>query len=114
MKGVLVAIALTVTSAVAAADDTPTVTAALDHLELDVVYQVDPAPVGARLLSARLQLRVDYPISNDVTIAPEIGGGIDRFQGEIPDIANGFDEAAETQVSFVGFAGLAGRFDLGL
>jgi hypothetical protein len=62
---------------------------------------------------ARLQLGVDYRINEDVAIAPVIGGSLNMFVSEDSSMTTKYTEIADKKVNFIGFAGLAGRFDLG-
>jgi hypothetical protein len=62
---------------------------------------------------ARLQLGVDYRVSEDVAIAPVIGGSLNMFVSEDSSMTTKYTEIADKKVNFIGFAGLAGRFDLG-
>lgn len=62
---------------------------------------------------ARLQLGVDYRITPDVAIAPVIGGALDMFVSEDSPMTNDYTEIQTKKVNFTGFAGIAGRFDLG-
>lgn len=61
---------------------------------------------------ARLQLGVDYRLSKDIAIAPVIGGSISTFISQDVTMTD-FTEIDNKEVSFTGFAGLSGRFDLG-
>jgi hypothetical protein len=62
---------------------------------------------------ARLQLGVDYRVSENVAIAPMIGGSLNFFVAEDSSMSTGYTEIADKRVHFVGFAGIAGRFDVG-
>jgi len=62
---------------------------------------------------ARLQVGVDYRVSKDVAIAPVIGGSLNLFVSEDSPMTTKYTEIADKKVNFIGFAGLAGRFDLG-
>lgn len=62
---------------------------------------------------ARVQLGVDYRVSKDVAISPVIGGSLGMFVSQDSPMTNGYTEIADKKVNFTGFAGLAGRFDLG-
>ncbi|HEX8112416.1 MAG TPA: hypothetical protein VF516_32020, partial [Kofleriaceae bacterium] len=62
---------------------------------------------------ARLQLGVDYRLNEDVAIAPVIGGSLNLFVGEDSPMTSKYTEISDKKVNFIGFAGLAGRFDLG-
>jgi hypothetical protein len=62
---------------------------------------------------ARLQLGVDYRVTPDVAIAPVIGGALDMFVSEDSPMTTDYTEIQTKKVNFTGFAGIAGRFDLG-
>jgi hypothetical protein len=62
---------------------------------------------------ARVQLGVDYRVTRDVAISPVIGGSLGLFVSQDSPMTNGYTEIADKKVNFTGFAGLAGRFDLG-
>jgi hypothetical protein len=62
---------------------------------------------------ARLQIGVDYRIDQNVSISPVIGGSLNMFLTEDSPMTTKFDEIDDKKVNFIGFAGLAGRFDLG-
>ena len=62
---------------------------------------------------ARLQVGVDYRITEDVAIAPVVGGSLGMFVSQDSPMTDGYSELQDKKVNFVGFAGLAGRFDLG-
>jgi hypothetical protein len=62
---------------------------------------------------ARVQVGVDYRISKDVAIAPVIGGSLNLFVSQDSPMTTQYTEIADKKVNFIGFAGLAGRFDLG-
>lgn len=62
---------------------------------------------------ARLQVGVDYRITPDIAIAPVIGGSLDMFVSQDSPMTNDYTEIQTKKVSFTGFAGIAGRFDLG-
>jgi hypothetical protein len=62
---------------------------------------------------ARLQLGVDYRVNEDVSISPVIGGGLGMFVSQDSPMTNGYTEIVGKKVNFTGFAGLAGRFDVG-
>jgi hypothetical protein len=62
---------------------------------------------------ARLQLGVDYRVSKDVAIAPVIGGSMNLFVSQNSPMTTDYTEIADKKVNFIGFAGLAGRFDIG-
>lgn len=62
---------------------------------------------------ARLQVGVDYRVNEDISIAPVIGGSVNLFVAQDSPMTAGYSEIDDKKVSFVAFAGLAGRFDLG-
>jgi hypothetical protein len=62
---------------------------------------------------ARLQLGVDYRVSEDVSISPVIGGSLNMFLSEDGPMTTKYTEISDKKANFIGFAGLAGRFDLG-
>jgi len=62
---------------------------------------------------ARLQVGVDYRVSEDVSIAPVIGGSLAMFVSEDSPMTASYDEIQNKEVHLVGFAGLSGRFDFG-
>ena len=62
---------------------------------------------------ARVQLGVDYRVSEDIAIAPVVGGSLTMFVSQDAPMTDGYTEIQDKKVGFVGFAGLAGRFDLG-
>jgi hypothetical protein len=62
---------------------------------------------------ARLQLGVDYRVTRDVAISPVIGGSLGLFVSQDSPMTDGYTEITNKKVNFTGFAGLAGRFDLG-
>ena len=62
---------------------------------------------------ARLQLGVDYRVTEDIAIAPVIGGSLNLFLSEDSPMTSKYTEISDKKVNFIGFAGLAGRFDLG-
>jgi len=62
---------------------------------------------------ARLQLGVDYRVSQDVAIAPVIGGSLGLFLSQDSPMTTDYTEIQDKKVNFTGFAGLSGRFDLG-
>ena len=60
---------------------------------------------------ARLQLGVDYRVNEDVAIAPVVGGSMNMF---VTDETPGeLMEISDKKLNFVGFFGVAGRFDVG-
>jgi hypothetical protein len=62
---------------------------------------------------ARLQLGADYRLNENVAIAPVIGGSLNMFVSEDSPMTGSYSELQDKKVNFIGFAGLAGRFDLG-
>ncbi|NVB84586.1 MAG: hypothetical protein HOV81_39790 [Kofleriaceae bacterium] len=62
---------------------------------------------------ARLQVGVDYRISPEVSIAPVIGGGLGMYVAQDSAMTTEYSEIDGKKVNFTGFAGVAGRFDLG-
>jgi hypothetical protein len=62
---------------------------------------------------ARLQLGVDYRVSRDLAIAPVVGGSLSMFISQENEMSNSLTEIQDKKVNVTGFAGLAGRFDLG-
>ena len=62
---------------------------------------------------ARLQVGADYRVSKDVAIAPVIGGSVSMFLGQENEMVSSLSEIHDKKVNVTGFAGLAGRFDLG-
>jgi len=62
---------------------------------------------------ARLQLGVDYRLSQDVAITPVIGGSLGLFVSQDSPMTTDYTEIQDKKANFTGFAGLSGRFDLG-
>jgi len=62
---------------------------------------------------ARIQLGVDYRVTKDAAISPVIGGSLGLFVSQDSPMTDGYTEINDKKVNFTGFAGLAGRFDLG-
>ncbi|MDB4956983.1 MAG: hypothetical protein JWO36_4552 [Myxococcales bacterium] len=62
---------------------------------------------------ARLQVGLDYRVSPDVSISPVIGGSLGMFLQEDSPMTNGYTDIGSKKANFTGFAGLAGRFDVG-
>lgn len=62
---------------------------------------------------ARVQVGVDYRVSEDIAIAPVVGASLSMFLSEDSPMTADFTEIQDKEVNFTGFAGLAGRFDLG-
>lgn len=59
---------------------------------------------------ARVQLGLDYRVNDKVAIAPVVGASLSAFVVE--ESPGRFTELSDKALSVVGFAGLAGRFDL--
>lgn len=62
---------------------------------------------------ARVQLGVDYRVTRDVAISPVIGGSLNMFVSQDSPMTTSYEEIQDKKVNFIGFAGLAGRFELG-
>jgi hypothetical protein len=62
---------------------------------------------------ARVQIGADYRVSKDIAIAPVIGGSLSLFISQDSAMTTDLTELQDKKVNFTGFAGLAGRFDLG-
>jgi hypothetical protein len=62
---------------------------------------------------ARLQVGADYRITQDIAIAPVIGGSVSMFVSQDSPMTTSYNEISDKQVNFTGFAGLSGRFDFG-
>jgi hypothetical protein len=62
---------------------------------------------------ARLQVGVDYRITPDVAVSPLIGAALDMFVSQDSPMTTDYTEIGSKKVNFSGFAGIAGRFDLG-
>jgi hypothetical protein len=62
---------------------------------------------------ARLQIGVDYRVSEDVSISPVVGGSLNMYLSEDSPMTTKYTEISDKKVNFMGFAGLAGRFDIG-
>ena len=62
---------------------------------------------------ARLQLGVDYRLSEDIAITPVVGGSLGLFVSQDSPMTTDYTEIQDKKVNFTGFAGLSGRFDLG-
>ena len=62
---------------------------------------------------ARLQLGVDYRVNEDVSISPVIGGSLNMFLDQDTPMTTNYDQIEGKKANFTGFAGLAGRFDIG-
>ena len=50
---------------------------------------------------------------HDVSISPVIGGSLNMFLSEDGPMTTKYTEISDKKANFIGFAGLAGRFDLG-
>ncbi len=78
---------------------------------------IDPSDGKATSLQglelARLQLGVDYRVSKDIAIAPVIGGSLGMFVSQDSAMTDDYTEISDKKVNFTGFAGVAGRFDIG-
>lgn len=62
---------------------------------------------------ARLQVGADYRVSRNVAIAPVIGGSLSTFLAQENEMTSSLTEIQDKKLNLTGFAGLAGRFDLG-
>jgi hypothetical protein len=62
---------------------------------------------------ARLQIGVDYRVSEDVSISPVVGGSLNMYLSEDSPMTTKYTEISDKKVNFMGFAGLAGRFVIG-
>lgn len=62
---------------------------------------------------ARVQVGVDFRLSNEVSIAPVVGGSLGMYISQDSPSTMDYTELADKQVNFTGYAGLSGRFDLG-
>ncbi len=62
---------------------------------------------------ARLQVGVDYRITPDIAVSPLIGAALDMFVSQDSPMTTDYTEIQTKKVNFTGFAGIAGRFDLG-
>ncbi|HEY1550649.1 MAG TPA: hypothetical protein VGG28_22625 [Kofleriaceae bacterium] len=62
---------------------------------------------------ARLQIGADYRVDQNISITPVIGASLNMYVSEDSPMTTKFTEIDDKKVNFVGFAGLAGRFDLG-
>ena len=60
---------------------------------------------------ARLSLGVDYRVTNEIAIAPVIGGSVSMFVSQDSPMTASYTEIADKKVNFTGFVGLSGRFD---
>jgi hypothetical protein len=62
---------------------------------------------------ARVQIGADYRITQDIAIAPVIGGSVSLFVSQDSPMTTSYTEISDKKVNFTGFAGLSGRFDFG-
>ncbi len=62
---------------------------------------------------ARLQIGADYRVSKDVAITPVIGATLSMFVSQDSAMTDELTEIQDKELHVTGFAGLAGRFDLG-
>lgn len=62
---------------------------------------------------ARLQIGADYRITQEISIAPVIGGSVSLFVSQDSPMTASYTEIEDKKVNFTGFAGLSGRFDFG-
>src|SRR5262249_44552456 len=62
---------------------------------------------------ARVRASLDYRVSPDVPISPVIGGGLGMFVSQDTPMTTSYKEIGDNKVNFTGFAGIAGRFDVG-
>jgi hypothetical protein len=62
---------------------------------------------------ARLQIGADYRVSKDVSFAPVVGGSLSLFVSQDSPMTSDLTEIQDKKVNFTGFAGIAGRFDIG-
>lgn len=62
---------------------------------------------------ARLQIGADYCITQEISIAPVIGGSVSLFVSQDSPMTASYTEIQDKKVNFTGFAGLSGRFDFG-
>jgi hypothetical protein len=62
---------------------------------------------------ARLQVGVDYRVSEDIAISPVIGASLSTFISEDSPMTTEYTEIDDKDVAITGFAGIAGRFDFG-
>jgi len=62
---------------------------------------------------ARLQLGLDYRINENVSISPVVSGSLDMYVSQDSPMTTSYAEIQDKKVNFIGFAGLAGHFDLG-
>jgi hypothetical protein len=62
---------------------------------------------------ARLHVGVDYRLSEDVSISPMIGASLGMFVSQDSAMTSDLIEIESKEVNVTGFAGMAGRFDLG-
>jgi hypothetical protein len=62
---------------------------------------------------ARLQIGADYRVTEDIAIAPVIGGSLSMFVSQDSPMTTDYTEISDKKVNATAFAGLSGRFDLG-
>jgi hypothetical protein len=62
---------------------------------------------------ARLQVGADYRLTENIAIAPVIGGSVSMFLAQDSAMTAELTEIEEKEVNVTAFAGLSGRFDLG-
>lgn len=62
---------------------------------------------------ARLQVGADYRLTRDIAISPVIGGSATLFVSEDSPMTTDYTEIHDKKVNVSGFAGIAGRFDIG-
>jgi len=62
---------------------------------------------------ARLQLGLDYRINENVSISPVVSGSLDMYVSQDSPMTTSYAEIQDKKVNFIGFAGVAGHFDLG-
>jgi hypothetical protein len=63
---------------------------------------------------ARLRIGVDYRINKHTSISPEVGGSLGMFVSQDSPMTTDYTEISDKKVNFTGFAGVAGRFDIGI
>lgn len=61
---------------------------------------------------ARLQLGVDYRMTESFSLAPMVGVSLTRFLSEKPAGANSYRDTSDRKLDTFVFAGFGGRFDL--
>jgi hypothetical protein len=62
----------------------------------------------------RLQLGVDVRLSPEVAITPAVTGSVGTYFLEDARMSDGYEEIEDREVSYSLFAGVLGRFDIGL